>query len=387
LIELNKIYQGDCLEVMKTFPDELVQCVVTSPPYWGLRDYGVNGQLGLEKTPGLYVEKLVEIFREVRRVLRKDGTVWLNLGDSYTSDGLKRMSVKLGSGIQANQRAKNNDYEKVTASRGARYYRNINLKQKDIIGIPWHVAFALQADGWWLRSPIIWSKPNPMPESVTDRPTNSHEYIFLLTKNRFYYYDQDAIREDYKMNRWGGKYKTNEDSVKIKPGDYRAGGQGQLNRMNYDCYSHEGRNIRSVWEIPTEPFPGAHFATYPRKLVSQCLKAGTSEYGACAECEGPWERVVEVENITRTRKTGKGQDTEIGRKGRAGEPNRKTTGWQPTCNCDTKEIKPCVVLDPFIGSGTTAEVAQRMIRRWIGIELSDEYIKIAEKRLVQNTLF
>lgn len=276
---------------------ESVQCVVTSPPYWGLRDYGVDGQLGLERTPEEYVSKLVSVFREVRRVLKKDGTVWLNLGDSYNGSGYKEKQV---------------NSPKQMSNRGAQSQRGTSvdyLKPKDLIGIPWRVAFALQADGWWLRSDIIWSKPNPMPESVRDRPTRAHEYLFLLTKSARYYYDADAVAEPavqagrVRADRMGGnKY---VEGVKHSDGSTFTGS--------------ETRNRRSVWEITPQHYRGAHFATFPKKLVEPCILAGS----------------------------------------RPGD----------------------MVIDPFCGSGTALLVAKEHRREGIGLELNAEYISLAEARL------
>jgi len=272
-MDLNKIYQGDSLDILKTFPDESINCCVTSPPYWGLRNYQVEGQLGLEETPEEYVEKMVKVFREVKRVLKDDGTVWLNLGDSYGDE-------------------------------------------KQLTGIPWRVAFALQADGWWLRQDIIWHKPNPMPESVTDRCTKSHEYIFLLTKSAKYYFDNDAIKEETLTN---DNSNRDRDNTRLN----NTPGRSKMNGLKTNDY--ETRNKRSVWTINTQPYKGAHFAVFPPKIPELCIKAGSKE-----------------------------GDT---------------------------------VLDPFFGSGTTGWVAQRLGRKWIGIELNLKYIEIAKKRFAQEELF
>lgn len=290
----------DVVEGLRSLPDEVVQCVVTSPPYWGLRDYGVGGQIGLEKTPEEYVQKLVEVFREVRRVLRKDGTLWLNLGDSYA-----------GSGRGGN----NPEYWPKHKMFGKEGYADgilgrpcsvpEGLKQKDLVGIPWHVAFALQAEGWYLRSDIIWAKPNPMPESVTDRPTKSHEYIFLLTKSPRYYYDAEAIKE----------------RGTIPAGTLAAKGSGERegNRRPPEYKEYDGtRNKRSVWTITTKPYSEAHFATFPPELPELCIKAGT----------------------------------------KPGD----------------------VVLDPFLGSGTTAEVARKLGRVGLGFELNPKYEPLISDR-------
>lgn len=226
--------------------DNSVQTCVTSPPYWGLRDYGVQDQLGLEPTPEQYVANMVAVFREVRRVLRDDGTVWLNLGDSYASGEIGRHDAKTDRAY-----GKRDD--------GERQHNKIDsgLKPKDLVGIPWRVAFALQADGWYLRSDIIWHKPNPMPESVTDRPTKAHEYVFLLTKNARYYFDQDAVKEKQTQSTIERMAESGEPIGTI-PADGT-------------------RNIRTVWTIATQPTPFAHFATYPEKLVEPCIKAGSRE--------------------------------------------------------------------------------------------------------------
>lgn len=246
---------GDCLEVMKTLPEKSVQTCVTSPPYWGLRDYGVDGQLGLEKTPDEYVSKMVNVFREVRRVLKDDGTLWLNLGDSYTGSANSGGETTRTCQSQPNARGKN-----LPAKHGH------NLKPKDLVGIPWRVAFALQADGWWLRQDIIWHKPNPMPESVTDRCTKAHEYIFLLSKAERYYYDADAVKEE-----------------SCKPSGVLTlvsseGKAGTLRNDEGRIHVSDGkRNRRSVWTVSTRPFKEVHFATYPPKLIEPCILAGSRE--------------------------------------------------------------------------------------------------------------
>lgn len=313
---LNQIICGDCLEVMKEMPDNSIHCCVTSPPYWGLRDYGVEGQLGLEKTPEEYVQKMVDLFREVKRVLRDDGTLWLNLGDSYASD------FKGSCGPSEVQ----------LSNAGSRYKMNQRLhhglKPKDLVGIPWRVAFALQADGWYLRSDIIWHKPNPMPESVTDRPTKAHEYIFLLSKSQRYYYDAEAIKEscqsgpsDIKkmiesLPRIGGKHKTLTDPLSKASSTTNIG-------IKRSVGDPSGRNKRSVWTVATQPFPEAHFATFPPKLIEPCILAGCPEGG--------------------------------------------------------------IVLDPFMGAFTTAVTAYNLRRQYTGIEISPEYCAIGEERIRQAT--
>lgn len=257
------IIQGDCREVLKTLPDESVQCCVTSPPYWGLRDYSVDSQFGLEHTPEEYVTNMVQVFREVRRVLRNDGTLWLNLGDSYSCGGR-------GGGM------KGEDGEKQRSNAGTLLGPKKappGLKPKDLVGIPWRVAFALQSDGWYIRSDIIWHKPNPMPESVTDRPTKSHEYIFLLTKQERYFYDAEAIKESAVTNPHNSGY---VDGEKYAVGPMNRNGHSQREDPDRVWAQDGTRNKRSVWTIPTTPYRDAHFATYPPDLIKPCILAGTS---------------------------------------------------------------------------------------------------------------
>ncbi len=250
------ILQGDCRAVLQTLPAGSVHCCVTSPPYFGLRDYGVAGQIGLEPTPDEYVEELVSVFREVRRVLRGDGTLWLNLGDSYAANGSSGLNVSKPSAAFHGGR---ND----TRERRAKSVPT-GLKPKDLIGIPWRVAFALQADGWYLRSDIIWHKPNPMPESVTDRPTSAHEHVFLLSKSERYFYDADAIKEPTVDVRSIGR-RTAVNGL----------GSGELANGARFGGGETGRNARNVWTISTKPFKGAHFATFPPDLAEKCILAGS----------------------------------------------------------------------------------------------------------------
>ena len=354
---MNKIIQGDVIETLRSLPDGIVHTCVTSPPYWGLRDYGVPGQIGLEPTPEEYVEKIVEVFREVRRVLRDDGTLWLNLGDSYANSnagGNRRMSLKSTKG----------------------------LKPKDLVGIPWRVAFALQADGWYLRSDIIWHKPNAMPESVKDRPTKAHEYIFLLSKSPRYYYDADAILED------ASTYTPNTKGRQRNRGGRNDGFTTPIGNVAPKAAGK--RNRRTVWSVSTKPFKGAHFAVFPPDLIEPCILAGAPEK-ACPHCGAPWERVTERKTIDKegwgpSKKNHReylGEET-IFKKGygRAGDPIVYTVGWKPTCQCEGNDGSGRgIVLDPFFGSGTTGIVAEKHGRQWIGIELNSEYVEIAKKRL------
>ena len=294
------LYKSDSRTI--PVPDKSIHTVVTSPPYWGLRDYGTDKQIGLEPTPEEYCANMVAVFREVRRVLRDDGTVWLNLGDSYSS-GSRTTTT-------------NDSFRGDTLVNTTRTPVVEGVKPKDLIGIPWRVAFALQASGWYLRSDIIWSKPNPMPESVQDRPTKAHEYIFLLSKSQKYYYDADAIRESLAPTSIGRL----QQNIEGQTGTTRANG-GMKSNGNLKAVGdiELGRNKRSVWEISTQPYPEAHFATYPEKLVEPCILAGCPTGGT--------------------------------------------------------------VLDPFVGSGTTLAVAQRLGRKGVGTDINDEYLELAQKRL------
>ena len=267
-----EILQGDCREMMRTMPEKSVQTCVTSPPYFGLRDYGNDGQIGLEPTPDEFVGKLVEVFREVRRVLRDDGTLWLNLGDSYAS--MNRSGRKDSPGVGAKQEIKPIQTSvKWNAGDGSKFQWRIpafdtEIKPKDLMGIPWRVAFALQADGWYLRQDIIWHKPNPMPESVTDRCTKAHEYIFLLSKSEKYFFDNEAIKEDAKSKsegiRFGGDKYGDSDDPK------HATKSGNVSS------EYTKANKRSVWTVTTKPFSGAHFATFPPDLIEPCILAGSA---------------------------------------------------------------------------------------------------------------
>jgi len=330
------ILHADVMDGLRSLPDRSVHCIITSPPYWGLRDYGIEGQIGIEPSPEEYVQKIVAVFREARRVLRDEGTMWLNLGDCY-----------------------------------ARSRSAWGLKAKDLVGMPWRIAFALQADGWYLRSDIVWAKPNPMPESVRDRPTKSHEFVFLFAKRARYFYDADAVREvaAYPNDDRGAR----ADARREIPG---------ANRMTGKTGTH--RNRRDVWRIATQATPDAHFATFPEALVEPCIKAGTSERGCCPSCGAPWRRMVEISPGGLPRR-----DTEAWNsggpltphKGYRGSPIVTQMGWQPSCTCGAEETVPCVVLDPFGGSGTVAKVARGLGRSSVMIELNPAYVEIMKKRL------
>lgn len=382
-----RLYHGDVIDVLSQLPPKSVQMVVTSPPYWGLRDYGtgtwvggnpkcihegkrvdsrrkptvaiigsdgnfarllkraagnnsvqtrtcvkcsafrIDNQIGSEKTPEEFIEKMVAVFRRVHRVLRDDGTIWLNMGDNYSNGGR-------------------------------------------LTGMPWRLALALQADGWILRQDIIWHKPSPMPESVRNRCTKAHEYIFLLAKSSKYFYDAEAIRteSDWQWKDVQGWREGIKDNS-YDPVPYRN-----------DSRQRTGANKRSVWAVASESYEGAHFATFPRKLIEPCILAGTSEKGRCPKCGAPWRRVVDKKQLTRPR-----PNDYVKRKGDDGTGNScansvagvdvKTTGWEPTCSCGVKKTVPCVVLDPFVGSGTTCCVALANGRWSVGIDLSEQYLR------------
>lgn len=378
-----RIIVGDCLNVLATLPAESVQMCVTSPPYFGLRDYGHAGQMGLEATPELYVSRMVEVFREVRRVLRDDGTLWLNIGDSYW--GGKGQSGQGSSEYQAARASVslNKPHHQIAGPKLTRPTdgKHETIKAKDLIGIPWMLAFALSADGWYLRSDIIWHKPNPMPESVTDRPTKSHEYLFLLSKSERYFYDAAAIAEPgVGRERYFGS-------------DRYSGGSGRNDSGLYNSEVCVSRNRRSVWTIATQPYKGAHFATFPPKLIEPCILAGTSPQ-ACEKCGSPWERVTEkgpvVEHPARLNRANDALQfhkdaNEYGEGGSLGRMRQsETVGWQPTCKCENTGSAKCTVLDPFGGAGTTAVVADRLGRDSVLIELNPAYAEMAQQRIYSD---
>ncbi len=435
----NNILQGDVIEKLKEIESGTVQCVVTSPPYWGLRDYGIDGQLGLEETPEEYVEKMVEVFRQIKRVLKHDGTVWLNLGDSYASnqsdgDRVSKYSLK----------------QKTNAGKlGGGQRVPVGLKTKDLVGIPWRVAFALQSDGWYLRQDIIWHKPNPMPESVTDRCTKSHEYIFLLTKSAKYFYDNDAIREDatWIENRPSGMERNAESyrgKVKYNDNNYGGGGtsfQGHSGnyKANGELINPDGmRNKRSVWKIDQKPYaviepefrkevieyrdlPNQEeireYLSNARKSKGLTIQQIEEHYGNQAghhwfEKNGSYPSAEDWKELKSLLEFDDEYDecmTTIFYKSGLKQDNPKGANKKSVWKINTKPYKEAhfavfppklpelcikagssegdIVLDPFFGSGTTGWVAQRLGRKWIGIELNEEYIKIAEKRFQQQELF
>lgn len=299
---MNKIEFGDCRETMRRWASEgvKVQTCVTSPPYFGLRDYGHDGQIGLEDTPDQYIEAMVEVFSCVKNILADDGTLWLNIGDSYAGNNSQASNNGRAGFGNARERVVNRTGE--------------GLKTKDLIGIPWMLAFALRADGWYLHQDIIWHKPNPMPESVTDRCTKAHEYIFLMSKSPKYYYDHETIKDQVKQD-WGTRDRSD--------GKYHNEGSGLQPHSGLEK-SYETANKRSVWTVTTKPYEGAHFAVFPTDLIEPCILAGAPVGG--------------------------------------------------------------IVLDPFMGSGTTAQVAQSLGRQYLGCELNPEYAPLQKKRLAQQSL-
>jgi DNA modification methylase len=383
------LLHGDVLTQLQRLPTESVHCCITSPPYWGLRDYGVTGQLGLERTPEEYVRKMVAVFREVRRVLRQDGTLWLVIGDSYSGG--------FGQGSPGNKSKSNvGSFEGRVAIKRPNGYKN-----KDLVGIPWLLAFALRADGWYLRQDIIWSKTNPMPESVTDRCCKSHEHIFLLTKSKHYYFDHEAIKEPAAQApaaqapaaqalgtpRLTGQHKANA-------GGFTHNGTG-LSTLGSN-QGAETRTKRDVWRISTQPYKEAHFATFPEELVTLCILAGVSAK-RCEQCSAPWVRVMRrtsqpkraERNIPGDKDANSVPRTQRGlnlgtRDEKLHSVQAPTTmdSWRPTCKCPrTQGTGPAVILDPFCGSGTVGAVARRYGLSFVGIDLNPEYLSMARRRI------
>jgi DNA modification methylase len=540
------IWVGDALDTLRQLPDGSVDCCVTSPPYWGLRDYGTEGQLGLEPTPDEYVANMVEVFREVKRVLADHGTCWVNLGDSYAGTANGRSRFGQGGGDKTIVRP---GYEEQNESGSVDRPLPAGLKQKDLCGVPWRVAFALQADGWYLRSDIIWSKPNPMPESVTDRPTKAHEFVFLLTKApwngrepgpieqrlskedarwaallvdaegnicvkrvapvgdkspqygaqiavgstsrallerlseivgagnvneragtnapMFYWQVSNKVAQDFlyaiyphlivkrrqtaiaiylesllfhrghpkgrtvnenavleslwarnkecnqfgdpdlsdvpapKYGRWGAsRYWFDQEAVReqlrsnslqrtLHGRDGTGNGFGDSSRSMRHAIgttNSAGRNVRSVWEIATQPYPEAHFATFPTELARRCIVAGCPEW-VCRVCGKPRERLVKRGESTWDERKANGAPMRYGysqaESAHVGRADTETVGWS---DCGHNDYRQGVVLDPFIGSGTTAQVARRVGRHAVGIELSPEYAELAARRLQQLSL-
>lgn len=335
-----RIYCGDNRVILPSLPHSSVHCVVTSPPYFNQRDYGNEKQIGLEKTPDDYVAELVRVFREVRMVMRRDATLWVNIGDKYANDD------KWGGSTSGKHTPELHghgpDRRKITTGMGS----------KNLLGVPWRFAFAMQADGWILRSDIIWHRTNAMPQSMHDRPSCNHEYLFLFAREPRYFYDDVAIRE---------------------PGT-----------------DAKGRTKRSVWSIPVAAEKEQHFACFPPKLVEPCILAGTSSHGCCKACGAPYVRQVERDRIP----TRPGNDSKLTGDNKV-DGNRdkerhvsevRTLGWEKSCKCPGDERKPAIVLDPFAGSFTSCATAVALNRRAVGIELNPEYVEIGKRKLGKSIM-
>jgi len=411
--ETVRLYQGDTLKVLQRLPSGSVQCIATSPPYWNLRDYQVEGQLGSEANPdcgringncaeqdwqtGCFVCRLVLVFREARRVLRDNGLCFLNLGDSYASGEVGRHDQKEGQWFTGSNAIKHDALPRKNRK------MNTGIPQGNLVGIPWRVALALQADEWILRQDIIWAKRNTMPESVRNRFTKAHEYVFMLAKKPGYYCDMEAVKEgsitgDVRKpygsdgawqidgrNKWGegaGQPQNRDGSKRNKRSVWSITSQEVLAWLSDKApevlsqYLEEATNKEDVWSLSSSPYPGSHFATFPEALVETIIKCATSEHGCCAKCGSPWERVVD-----RAETNG-----ELASGLRFGDAQTKTTGWEPGCKCNS-QVKPCTVMDIFVGSGTTCSVALVHGRHSIGIDLSETYLQDhAAKRIITDCL-
>jgi DNA modification methylase len=398
------LWHGEALDVLRAMPAESVDCCVCSPPYWGLRSYLDNGhpdkalEIGLEDTPEAFVARLVDVFREVRRVLAPHGTCWVVLGDSYAGGSASQGGDGATSGLKRDGRPEDGrvacavTHQNRMLVQDTPVKRAAGLKPKDLVGIPWRVAFALQADGWWLRSDVVWSKPNPMPESVTDRPTKAHEYVFLLTKAPRYYWDAEAVKEESQERApWSPvsdkQGVTGMEAMSTSAGRRYTGFNARYLEQMRNGTLPAGRNIRSVWSIATQPFPEAHFATFPEELVRRTIAAGCPER-VCRTCGEPSRRVVEVESRPNWNGDGQKHDGTYYRPnigGGVGNDRREKRdhGWS---DCGHDDYRPGRVLDPFVGSGTTCHVARKMGRHAWGIDLSEDYLGIAARRLAQLSL-
>lgn len=463
------VLHGHCITELRKLPAASVHCVVTSPPYWGLRDYKTptveweavsfasmpslpeisipawTGHLGLEPDPMAFVGHIVAVFREVRRVLRKDGTLWLNFGDCYASNA-GGYDQNGSPGITSSSRISRSAQAAVVKDKSR--MKNSGLKEKDMAGMPWRIAFALQADGWYLRTDIIWHKPTVMPESVTDRPTKAHEYVFLLTVSPQYFYDADAIKEEASRqtnargpqtstgvgfghgfdevqkprvkgrvagvnpkaeeNAFGSKQNSSfsaavADAVEFRNkrtvwsiSDHLAlvswlSQNGHRDLLDeYFISLKQAEHKPDVWTIRSEPFHEAHFATFPKALVRPCILAGTSAHGVCSACGAPWKRVTEKVKGDPPSHAGssfaKGKTkAAVEQTGRpVSEVQRtvstSTVGWQPTCPCEGATVVPALVGDPFLGSGTTAQVAIELGRHAMGVELGEHHLPLIARR-------
>lgn len=354
---------GNNLELLGQLEPKSVHTAITSPPYFpSIRDYGAKptlwfdgwiGCLGNETDPQKYCEHLVDIFRSLKRALRDDGTLWVNIGDSF---------------------AKNNKF------------REFGIKQKDIFGIPWMFAFAMRTDGWYLRNDHIWNKPDCMPDSAQDRFVRSHEYLFQFAKTDKYYFDHQAVREpasDVSLKRIAQKNFANQKGGEKDYGKTGVNKSRSARKAIENFARNPGRNKRTVWNIPTARLKENHFAAFPTKLPEICLLASTSAKGCCTSCGSPWIRVVDKERIaTRPALENKNDDSAKANR----DPQRhitimNTAGWKPSCDCNIEDVQPCTVLDPFNGAGSTGVAAVAAGRRYIGIELVPEYVDISKRRI------
>lgn len=403
----NRLLVGDVLSQLRRLPSQSVHLVVTSPPYYRIRDYGVPGQIGLEATGEEYVAKLVSVFREVRRVLRHDGSMYVNMGDSWVG-GARGNDV--GSTLEGSRDGQA-ESRKVSPRSGV-----FGLKEKQLIGMPWRVALALQADGWWLREDNIWNKKNVMPQSARDRTTRTHEYVFQFSRASRYFHDMTAVEEPQSENERKRRLMQQAKGNRTVYALHRDGMAGQppqgqngaaRNSEARQLLAMKGtRNLRSVWAISTgkyrDPDPEGrskrHFAIFPEKLVEICVKAGTSEKGVCSLCGAPWRRMIRpteayreilAANLGKNHNKDRAEDLRTGRYGTGLArhhnitPEFRTLGWEASCRCSLGGVLPAVVLDPFIGSGTTAVASERLGRDWVGIELVPDYAQAAEKRIAQ----
>jgi DNA modification methylase len=394
------LYYGDgpSLEVLKSIPKNSIHCVVTSPPYFGLRNYDADGQIGLEPTPEEYIQRLVETFDAVRDALHHQGTVWVNLGDSYwgSMGGSFKSSESMGA-YQDRMTEEGNTLaiRSPTPYSQTRARESGGYKPKDLIGIPWMFAFAMRARGWYLRTDIIWDCPNKMPESCKDRPGRAHEYIFLFTKSRDYFYDDEAVRVPsvtaFKPNQQQTPNAKSASVQQPRNTIQKRGGRTYPFRTGT-------RRLRSVWSLSLEPYKGAHTAPYPTKLVDPCVKAGSSEGGCCGACLSPLKRTLEKVRI-RDKETDRSwqglPSTTPPQRSVPYEPKKqgsmepewdyKTVGWERTCKCEGTEVIPCTVMDPFSGSGTTGLVATSLGRNYLGIDINGDYLPLAIERIQKKS--
>lgn len=373
-----QVLLGDALTRLREMPDESVHAWITSPPYWALRDYGVAGQLGLEATPEEYIERMVEVFREARRVLRRDGVLFLNLGDCYAND------AKWG-GATGGKHAK-----ALHGDTGiGRRRKTSGLKPKELVGMPWRIALALQADGWWLRTDLVWHKPNVQPEAVEDRPTRDHEYIFMLTRAEHYFCDMEAVRQPVT----GGAHPRGSGLHKKARQEELVGGTRQNASISEAITGLvTARNLRTVWSIQTAANGAAeHFATYPEELPALCIRMATSEVGCCRACGAPVRRLLEKVRLKDGRPV---EDLPAMRDQSLERPDsgqgfghwritteRRTIGWGFGCGCFAGAPVPCTVGDFFSGTATTGAAALKLGRNYRGIELNPKYQKLSLRRL------